>query len=248
MSSLALTHARFQLTGDAADPDRAGRQRVLPGRLDALLRGAVRRRRPGRRHLRHRVDGHVRRDDARNLFQYGIGVAEDRAQPWDPYTRTLPAGPGPRFAGRILAGLALMTISLIPVVVIAALLTAATVTAAGVRWLAFGARVVIAVPFILMGLAIGYALPSKAAIVVAQVLFFPLAFGGGLMTAPGDAPGFVEDIAPYLPTGGAARADVGGGRRLPVRSVVDARAGRWTVVLAGVAVWAYRRDEGRRFS
>jgi ABC-2 type transport system permease protein len=22
----------------------------------------------------------------------------------------------------------------------------------------------------------------------------------------------------------------------------------WTVVLAGVAVWAYRRDEGRRFS
>ena len=42
-----------------------------------------------------------------NLFQYGIGVAEDRAQPWDPFTRTLPAGPGPRFAGRILAGLVL---------------------------------------------------------------------------------------------------------------------------------------------
>ena len=35
------------------------------------------------------------------LFTYGIGVAEDRAQPWDPYVRTLPAGPLPRFAGRI---------------------------------------------------------------------------------------------------------------------------------------------------
>src|SRR6185295_6587180 len=35
-----------------------------------------------------------------NLFQYGIGVAEDRAHPWDPFTRTLPAGAGPRFAGR----------------------------------------------------------------------------------------------------------------------------------------------------
>lgn len=26
------------------------------------------------------------------LFQYGIGVSEDRTQPWDPYVRTLPAG------------------------------------------------------------------------------------------------------------------------------------------------------------
>jgi len=33
-----------------------------------------------------------------NLFQYGIGVAEDRAQPWDPYARTLPVGAAPRFA------------------------------------------------------------------------------------------------------------------------------------------------------
>ena len=28
-----------------------------------------------------------------NIFQYGVGVAEDRDQPWNPYTRTLPAGP-----------------------------------------------------------------------------------------------------------------------------------------------------------
>src|SRR4051812_1735415 len=48
-----------------------------------------------------------------NLFQYGIGVAEDRAQPWDPYARTLPAGAAPRFAGRILAGLVMMFASLL---------------------------------------------------------------------------------------------------------------------------------------
>jgi ABC-2 type transport system permease protein len=182
-----------------------------------------------------------------NLFQYGIGVAEDRAQPWDPYTRTLPAGPAPRFAGRILAGLVMMTVSLIPVIVIAALLTAATVTP-GAFVAALAATFVIAVPFTLMGLAIGYALPSKAAIVVAQLLLLPLAFGGGLMTAPGGAPGFVEGLAPYLPTGGAARlmwAAVGD-FPLDVSSLV-ALAG-WTVALAGVAVWAYRRDEGRRFS
>jgi ABC-2 type transport system permease protein len=182
-----------------------------------------------------------------NLFQYGIGVAEDRAQPWDPFTRTLPAGPFPRFAGRILAGLVLMMISLVPVVVIATLFTAATITVPAFV-AAVGATIVCAVPFTLMGLAIGYALPSKAAIVVAQLLFFPLAFGGGLLTAPGSAPGFVEALAPYLPTGGAVRlmwAAVGD-YPLDVSSLV-ALAG-WVAVLGAVAVWAYRRDEGRRFS
>src|SRR3954471_6169491 len=115
-----------------------------------------------------------------NLFQYGIGVAEDRNEPWDPYTRTLPVGPGPRFAGRILAGLVLMTISLVPVVLIAWLATAAAITPLAFL-AAVGTTVVVAVPFILMGLGIGYWLPSKAAVVVAQVLFFPLAFGGGLL-------------------------------------------------------------------
>ena len=182
-----------------------------------------------------------------NLFQYGIGVAEDRAQPWDPFNRTLPGGPGPRFVGRILAGLLLMAVSLLPVLVIAALLTEATIT--GPAFLAaVGVTVVAAVPFTLMGLGIGYSLPSKAAIVAAQVLFFPLAFGGGLMTAPGGAPGFVESIAPYLPTGGAVRLmwSAVGDRPIDVTSLVALAV--WTIALATFAVWAYRRDEGRRFS
>lgn len=182
-----------------------------------------------------------------NLFQYGVGVAEDRAQPWDPYVRTLPAGAAPRFAGRILAGLCLMVFSLLPVVLIAALLTEATATPPALLTAA-GVTALIAVPFILMGLAIGYSLPQKAAIVVAQVLFFPLAFAGGLMTAPGGAPGFIEDIAPYLPTGGAVRLMWAAVGDHPVDPGSVAALGAWTVVLAGVAAWAYRRDEGRRFS
>jgi ABC-2 type transport system permease protein len=182
-----------------------------------------------------------------NIFQYGIGVAEDRAHPWDPYTRTLPAGPAPRFAGRIVAGLALTFISLLPVVVIAAVATPATITPAAFV-VALGAVVVAAVPFTLLGLAIGYALPSKAAIVVAQIVFFPLAFGGGLLSAPDDAPGFIKAIAPYLPTRGAVElmwAAVGDFRPNPTALIM---LGVWVVVLAGVAGWAYRRDEGRRFS
>ncbi len=182
-----------------------------------------------------------------NIFQYGVGVAEDRDQPWDPYTRTLPAGPAPRFAGRILAGLAVTYLSLTPVVLIAATLTEARVSA--VAFLLAAATVaVVSVPFTLLGLTIGYSLPSRAAIVVAQVVFFPLAVGGGLLTPPDAAPGFIEAVAPFLPTRGAVElmwAAVGDYPPNPVSMIM---LGVWVVALAALAGWAYRRDEGRRFS
>ncbi|MFJ1540730.1 ABC transporter permease [Micromonospora chalcea] len=182
-----------------------------------------------------------------NIFQYGVGVAEDRDQPWNPYTRTLPTGPAPRLAGRILAGVVLTYVSMIPVVVIAAVATEAQVSAVQFL-LGLGAVAVVSVPFTLLGLAIGYSLPSKAAIVVAQVIFFPLAFGGGLLSGPDDAPGFIKAIAPYLPTRGAVE--------LIWTAVTDFRPGAlslvmlgvWVLVLAAAAGWAYRRDEGRRFT
>jgi ABC-2 type transport system permease protein len=182
-----------------------------------------------------------------NLFQYGIGVSEDRAQPWDPYVRTLPAGATPRFLGRILTGLLMMVFSLTPVVLIAALFTEATVTPAAFLG-AIVACALISVPFILMGLSIGYSLPQKAALVVAQILFLPLAFGGGLLTPPGGAPGFIETLAPFLPTGGAARlmwwvtVD-----DFPFDLKATLALLGWTVLFGILAVWAYRRDEGRRF-
>jgi ABC-2 type transport system permease protein len=182
-----------------------------------------------------------------NLFQYGVGVADDRTHPWDPYTRTLPAGPAHRFAGRILAGSAMTLMSLVLVVVIAAVATAATSTP-----LAFLAGVVttvlIAIPFMLMGLSIGYALPAKAAVVAAQVLFFPLAFCGGLFSAPGGAPGFVAVMAPYLPTGAAAELMWAAVGDYPFHVTSMITVAVWAVALAALAAWAYRRDEGRRFS
>jgi ABC-2 type transport system permease protein len=182
-----------------------------------------------------------------NLFQYGAGIAEDRGQPWDPFTRSLPAGPGPRFLGRILAGLALTGISLIPVLIIGWLFTPATLTGTGAI-AAVGALIVMAVPFTLLGLAIGYSMPAKAAIVTAQVLFLPLGFGGGLLSQPGNAPGFLEHLAPYLPTGGAARLMWAAVGDFPVEAGSVAALVGWIVVFAALAAWAYRRDEGRRFS
>jgi ABC-2 type transport system permease protein len=181
-----------------------------------------------------------------SLFTYGVGVADDRSQPWDGYMRTLAAGAAPRFAGRILAGMAMTLVSLVPVVLIGALFTEATVSMAGFL-LGLGTVFVGALPFTLMGLAIGYALPLKAALVVCQVIFFPLAFGGGLMSSPDQAPGFIQTIAPYLPTRGAVELMWAAVGDYPLHPKSLIMLAVWTVAAGAVAVWAYRRDEGRRF-
>lgn len=181
-----------------------------------------------------------------NLFGHGVGVAEERQHPWDFYTRTLPSGPGPKFVGRLLSGLLTMLLSLLPLLAIAVLATDATTTPLGFLT-AVGVVILVSIPFTLMGLTIGYLLPIRAALAVVQLTFFPLAFAGGLFSGAGQAPGFIETIAPFTPTRGAAEmmwAAVGDYRMNPVAAIAFAG---WTVLLAVLAVYAYRRDEGQRF-
>lgn len=180
------------------------------------------------------------------LFSYGAGIAEDRAQPWDSYLRTLPAGVFPRFGGRIVNAMTFQLLAIVPVLLVAALFTEATATAAQLL-AGLGAVLLAAIPFTLLGLAIGYSLPAKAAIALANVLFLPLAFGSGMFTGPGRLPGFIEAIAPYLPSRGAVELVWAAVSDFDPKPISLLMLAVWTVGLAAIATWAYRRDEGRRF-
>lgn len=180
------------------------------------------------------------------LFTYGVGVAEDRALPWEPYVRTLPVGPGPRLAGRLLTGLAMALLGLAPLVVLAGLLTAATLPPARLL-VAVAALVAGAAPFLLGGLAIGYALPVKAALPVANLLLLPLAFGGGLFLPPETFPAWLDRVSVLLPTRGARDLVVAAATDLPADPVAVAALPVWVLLTAALAGWAYRRDEGQRF-
>ncbi|MEV5559416.1 ABC transporter permease [Nonomuraea wenchangensis] len=178
------------------------------------------------------------------LIGLSISVAQDRERPWDPYLRTLPAGPLPRFAGRILTTMIGMVLSVVPVLLISAFLTAATISPPRLA-LGIGALLVGSVPFMLMGLFIGYAVSSKAAIAVSQVAYFPIAALGGLLVPLEVMPGFVRSLAPFVPSRGAIElmwAAVAGRTPSPVSVVAFAA---WTVLAGAAATWAYRRDEGR---
>jgi len=180
------------------------------------------------------------------LFSFGVGVADDRSTPWDPYVRTLPVGAGPRIVARLLNGVLFALLGLLPLLLAAALLTEASVTATQAL-LGAGALAVAGVPLLFMGVAIGYSLPVKAAVPVAQVLLFPLAFAGGLFIPPEGFPGWLDAISQALPTRAGRDLVIAAttGADLPATALPVLAV--WAVVAGVLAVQAYRRDEGRRF-
>ncbi len=180
------------------------------------------------------------------LFSFGVGVAEDRSTPWEPYVRTLPVGAGPRIAARLVNGVLFALLGLAPLLLVAALLTEATVSPVEAL-LGLAALAAAGTPLLFMGVAVGYSLPVKAAVPVAQVLLFPLAFGGGLFIPPDGFPAWLDAVSRALPTRAGRDLVVSAttGAGLPATTVPVLLV--WGVLAAVVAVRAYRRDEGRRF-
>jgi ABC-2 type transport system permease protein len=181
------------------------------------------------------------------FFQFGVGIAADRISPWESFLRTLPASSRIRIGARVVSALAFATAAA-TIVVVSALAT----TSAGLppsSWPLLAAALLLgAVPFALLGIALGYLIWPKAALPVANLVYLPLSFAGGLWTGPAELPEFIADISPLVPT--RAWGDI-------LWAVVGAQRLSWPtplilvgygIVFGGLAIWGYRRDEGERFS
>ncbi|MPV48592.1 MULTISPECIES: ABC transporter permease [unclassified Pseudactinotalea] len=183
---------------------------------------------------------------ANSLFSFGISIAEDREKPWDPYLRTLPAPGGARVLAHILSTGMLGLASIVPVVVVGAVFTAADASLLGI----VGGLVAISVsslPFMLIGIAIGYSMPSKAAIAVVQVIMFGFAFAGGLFLPPLMFPHWLETLSTFFPSRQARELVIWAatGEALPAWSWLGLAA--WIAGTIALALWLFRRDQGRRF-
>lgn len=180
------------------------------------------------------------------LFTFGAGVAEDRALPFDPFTRTLPAGPAPRMVGRVVTASIFAVAALVPLAVLAWLFTAAA-PSPGQLLLGGVLLLVGGIPFLMLGLAIGYSMSSKAAVAVVQVVLFPLAFAGGLFMPAEMFPGWLQTVSTFLPSRAARDLVVGALTGTQPYSYAVVVLIAWGVGFTGLAVLAYRSDEGRRF-
>lgn len=180
------------------------------------------------------------------FFQFGVGIAQERATPWQLYLRVLPVAPWQRFAARLGSASLFGAVSAATVVAVAVARSDAGVAGAG--WLRLAAALAVgAVPFGLLGIALGYVLSPKAALPLANLVYFGLAYLGGMWTGPGGLHGAARAISPYLPTrrwNDLVAGAVGAG---PWEIAPLGWLGGWAVVFALLARAAYRRDEARHF-
>lgn len=181
------------------------------------------------------------------VFGFGIGVANERAQRLDVLARATPLPPALALAAKVLVALLFALLSLL-------LLIGYGIVVGGIRqplavWISVVARLLAgSLPFIALGFWIGYAVGPHAAPAVANFVYLPLAFASGLFLPIGQLPGFVQRLAPYLPTyhlGQLAWSAVGA-RAEPVLVSLAWLAG-YTAVFLVLAVRAYARDQHRKF-
>jgi len=180
------------------------------------------------------------------FYQFGVGIAQDRASPWDAYVRTLPAGPGPRIAAQVLAALVFAVAAAALVLVTAGVLAGLSLAPAALASLIF---VLLAgvVPFALLGVALGYLADARGAVAVANLVYLPLAFAGGLWLPPRALPDAVARISPYTPTRQLGELAWSAVRGAPPPAFAVIGLAAWTLAFAGLAWWAYRRAEIRQY-
>ncbi|MDO5628177.1 MAG: ABC transporter permease [Mobilicoccus sp.] len=187
------------------------------------------------------------------VFGYGIAAAQDRADPWTTYVRTLPAGAIATTAARFLVAFTAVTVGLVPLLTVAVLATAAPTPFLDGNlpmWRAGAAALVVlasGVPFLAMAVAIGYSTTPRSALALAQLVTFPLAFVGGLMFPPDTFPAWADVISLATPARAARDLAVGVLLEAPIPlSSIPVFAG-WSIALTALAIRANRRDEGRRY-
>jgi ABC-2 type transport system permease protein len=180
------------------------------------------------------------------FFQFGVGIAQERTSPWELYLRALPVAPWQRLAARLAAALVFGTASAGAVVAVALVRDPPGIDAAG--WARLTAALAAgAVPFGLLGIALGYALSPKAALPLANLIYFGLAYLGGLWTGGAGLDGVAAAISPALPTRqwGDIVAGAAGAAEWHWPSL--GWLALWALGLALAARAAYRRSEARQF-
>lgn len=181
-----------------------------------------------------------------SLFSFGLSIAENREKPWDPYLRTLPAPGIARVLAHVFSTGLMGVAAIIPVIVVGGLFTSAE--ASFPRIVAgLAAVAVAALPFMFIGICIGYAMPAKAAIAVVQVVMFALAFAGGLFLPPFLFADWLDTLSKFLPSRQAREFVIWAveGGTLEPWTWLGILA--WTAGTLALALLLFRRDEGRRF-
>ena len=182
------------------------------------------------------------------VYGFGIGVAIERGMKVDLLMRATPLPPAVAILAKVLNALAFSLLSIV-------VLIAYGIVVGGARqdltvWINIVARLLAgSLPFIALGFAIGYGSGPNAASAFANLIYLPLSFASGLFMPLHQLPGFVQRIAPYLPSyhyGQLAWSAVGAPSE-PLLTSLAWLAG-YTALFMAVTARVYRREQSLKFA
>lgn len=172
------------------------------------------------------------------LMTPGVGVAQDRERGWLRAKRVSAVPIGITLAAKVAAALPYAIGVLLAMTVAAAFTGSLTASPTQVVRL-IAVLLVGALPFALLGLAIGLQAGSNAAVAILNAILMPMSVLSGLWMPLAVLPAFFGTVAPFLPTyhlAGLALAQLDGG---PVLGHVAVLLGM-TAVTAALAALSYR--------
>ena len=133
------------------------------------------------------------------FFQFAVSIAQDRESPFATWQRSLPGGLVNQWIARIVASLVFVTIAVLLVVSVAHLMTDIQLTAAA--WIRLGLVCLTSVvTATVMGIALGSLSSARAAVPLANLIYLPLAYLGGLWVPPMAMPQAIDAISQWTPT------------------------------------------------
>ena len=183
------------------------------------------------------------------IFSFGISVATERGMKMDLLMRATPMPAWVYLLSKCIVALAFAAMTLVVLFPFAYL-------AGGVRldaavWATLAYRVLLgSVPFIALGFAIGYLSGPNSAVAVINLIYLPTAFASGLFFPKQLLPSFIQSISPYLPLHffGQLGWDAIGAKTDESVTTDWLYLVGYGVVFFAIALWAYRREESRKFS
>ncbi|WP_413574822.1 ABC transporter permease [Bdellovibrio sp. HCB290] len=180
------------------------------------------------------------------LFQFAIGIAQDKNTPWSQYLSILPLPHSLRLVPRILNSFLIATISVLAVTIVA--LTCTPLTLSEIPWGGFLLALLCgALPFVLLGAALGYAANGKSIVPLANLVYLPLSFAGGLWMPPEALPSAIQKISKYLPTRYFGEFAWAALLKRPLNTASILGIAIYTLIFLVVAVYFFRRNQEQEF-
>jgi len=134
-----------------------------------------------------------------SIFGFGIGVASERDQGWLQLKRASPAPAAAYIGAKIITTILFATLALIPIYLIAGFVGSVALPRS--TWLLlYSVHIVAVLPFILIGLSLGFLFGSSGAVAVSNIVFLGLAILGGLWFPVFMFPTFLQNMAAFTPS------------------------------------------------